>query len=241
LLSTVIKNDKLIKVEDGICDYLGFQFYAKLPIYKEVIRKAYIYLNDADFFYSRSSVLKPSDCYFFFPEKKPFDNSINLFDYKDKVLEIIRNFQTEKSCSISGGILLVAQTLYEDGNCKLDDEVNLYIKVVNYFKSKGENKIVIKLHPRTSKEKTTLLNNKVRKLCNVNIENSEVIVERLMIDSQFSVIVGMWSNPIILSRKLFNCNSYSLLPYLVENKDKFKVSQQLCKTHEILKTQFPFV
>ncbi len=229
--------ESVIKVEDGVCDYLPFPLLAEHGLLKTILRGFFVRLNRASEFYLAPKALGYDRSLFFFPEKaRKFVNQQSLLSYKKQLLSVLSDDSKDIDLDLSNSCagLIIGQTLCEDGYCDLDDEVDLYKRCAIAIYQSGVPSVLIKLHPRTSAEKLSLILGSMSELKYVSVSNGSYPVERLLVRGCFKVVVGMWSNPIILARPLFDIESFTIMPLIaLASGDPL-----LCKIDDFLKDNF---
>lgn len=228
------QNVELSRVEDGVCDYFPFNFmnYSLLQrvgkmMLALVLGKYSLYSRSCGWLFNRTS-----GYYLFFSEKAdPKWSSKKLLDLKKIAPEIRRVCLSEidkERCAIdeaASSVLMLGQTLYEDGICSLEDELSIYQKAGQAL----GRKIYFKPHPRSCPEKIKALHE--NKFFFIDMACS---AEALLSAFKFYRVLGLWSNTIIYSRIIFDLPSYSLGYYLSEKVH----SQSLFRIHSFLSNNF---
>ena len=205
------------------------------PIIKKLIKPIITKITGTQKFYF--PVKKKIICsYFFFPNKiNIYKKKISLLTFKKKIISILKTLKKKENISIKkNSTLFIGQTLYEDNYCDFRSEIKIYEKVIKYFYGKSQS-IYFKPHPRTSKKKIEELKKIEKKYKNFKLLKSSYAVEIILAKYKFLYIVGLWSASIILSRKLFNIKSYTMVPMLLE----IKRNNFLLKIDKILRKKFP--
>jgi len=223
------------KTEDGINDYLPFSLVQN-KFLKKILKPLITKITRTENYYFPSKKPKINKKYFFFPNKIN-DNKIkiSLFNYKKKIISNLKKLENnEKTIIKKNSTLFIGQTLYEDNYCDFESEIKIYKKVIQYFKDRS-NYIYFKPHPRTSARKINELNKIAKKYKIFKLLKSNYPVEVMLTKYKFLYVIGLWSASIILSRKLFNIKSYTIIPMLLEIKKNFF----LLKIHRVLKKKFP--
>ncbi|MCE9686979.1 alpha-2,8-polysialyltransferase family protein [Shewanella sp. AS16] len=202
---------KLVRVEDGICDYFGFPF-VHYSISHRVMKRLFSALIGLDVLYrngSDSFQKRTSEYLLFFPKIRNSNRikKSNLLVYKKNIVEVIQLLASLNkdvlSINLNESSLIIGQTLFEDNLTSLDEEVKVYVKAAK----KIGGLVYYKPHPRTSPEK-------IKKLSTIDsftIIDIACPVEELLVMFKFNVVVGMWSNTIFYSEPLFDTKSYSLI------------------------------
>lgn len=206
------ENIELVRVEDGICDYFNFPFiyYSPLKRIGKIILTKLLGLEDI--YSQRSKFLesKTKEYKLFFPEKVKGwkGRKTTLMNIKGDLHKIIEqlalNSHYEQLVTEIKPVLIIGQTLYEDNILSLSSELNLYKSVLDKFNET----VYFKPHPRSSSEKVEFLSNLDSRFI---VLNTPCAVEELLVKYNFRAIVGMWSNPIIYGRKLFNVETFTLI------------------------------
>lgn len=214
------KSAKIIRVEDGIRDYLDIPFDIRK---KSLVNKLIKRLIFIDKFYDddHSLYYKESEFLAFFPDKLPvhkgFPNCTHsLINYKRELISILKQLPIATdliylSASEKKRILFIGQSLSEDGAMTLGEEVEVYMSYMHRV-LKNEVVVVFKPHPRTSKEKKEAILE-----CTSRYEGQFIyidtpdMVEQLLIAYKFSEVVGMWSIPILYSSFLFDIKAKTLM------------------------------
>lgn len=230
----LIKNKKIVKVEDGVCDYLSFSLKQEGKTIRKI--KSYISkLFGLDKIHFPNPV-KEDESYFFFPERAPkkFANKKNLHLFRDLIIEKLHAQKAQIMEVNNKDVLVIGQTMFEDKYCSLADEMQIYLSIAKKMKSIGCNNIFFKPHPRTSSKKLNILNNYENRSF-IKLLRSDFMVEEILAKHNFAYVLGMWSNPVIYSRPLFNVESYSLIPSLLE----LKRNNFLYRIHNEMTNTFP--
>lgn len=226
---------KIAKVEDGVVDYLNFKYTDTGSLYYNTARALFVLLTGTGYIYRRNhlAVQKLIETqYAFFPTKIGCINSasiLDLMEYKvqiQDVLALVRDHEwTDDNCA-DAKVLFIGQSLYEDNSMPLDDEVRFYLEEMEKLVKKY-GKVIFKPHPRTTYEKKVALCELIGNRVDIIYYDVNVPVEALLVNSEISVVVGMWSNPIIYGRKLFDIQTSSLMFKL----DRRGISPLLHKVH----------
>ncbi|MCC6076899.1 alpha-2,8-polysialyltransferase family protein [Pseudomonas sp. GCM10022188] len=231
LYSVTKKNSgvALARVEDGICDYFNFNFInhnrlklAAKNILAMALGKGHLYLRS-----NKELFQKTSEYYCFFPEKISkrwkTKKTIPLTDYANEITE---NFLISEKTSDATS-LIIGQTLFEDGIASLTEEISIYSMATKTLPSP----VVIKLHPRSSKEKVEAISKE-----GIKIIETSLSAESLICSGNYKTVVGMWSNTIIYSSCLFGVDSFTLTHQLLETTQRN--NPHLAKIHKTLCTKF---
>jgi len=240
ILADSIDFDVLNKIEDGICDYMPFALLPSHSCLKKLLRKVLISFLKLPYFYSNDFKLNFKSHYYFFPHLISSRNtSFSLLDQKEELINtllkmgsdinVLPNYTFNKDC------LLIGQTLFEDRSCSLDYELEIYREVSKSFlKSKNSN-VYFKPHPRSCSAKMERLKKYALENPKFILLEGDFAVEILMVKYKFKSIVGFWSNPIILARTLFDCESYTMIHQLLSSHSL----PHLEKIHTVLSELFP--
>ena len=239
LEASLYKSVKLIRVEDGVCDYFDFPL-VYYPRYQRILKYILISLLGVQRYYSRNCGevwRRTSDYYLFFPGKIETNKSVkSLFAYRNDILNVLDIVSTtpsdlQKSTCNEGlcEIFIVGQSLSEDRILPLSAEVEIYAKIANRYPGRA----LIKPHPRSSAEKLAML----KSIAGLNIVTTIWPVEIDLRIMRPLRIVGLWSNPIIYGRTLFGLETYSLAPDLIRSKCVRKGNA--LRIHRLLLEKFP--
>lgn len=225
------------RVEDGVCDYFPFNFM-NYGLFQRLAKAGLAFAVGKYFLYSRSCAWlfkRTSAYYLFFPEKIELEwgskQLLSLIEVKDNIRRICSSECVENELVIDeagSSVLLLGQTLYEDGICSLEMEVRAYStllrcsKGVKYFKP----------HPRTCKEKIDYIEG-----LGFIVLHTDLSAEYLMSRYNFRYLVGMWSNSIIYSRKIFSIPSYSLTSVVLDSHEG-DGGAALRRIHKVLQDKF---
>lgn len=225
------------RVEDGVCDYFSFNFmnYGRLQRFAKTALafstgKYGLYSRNCRWLFNRTS-----EYFLFFPEKINTSwagkELKSLLGVNETIRKICASEANGKELFIEGSsssVLLLGQTLYEDGICSLATELKAYAALLKVCKGR----VYFKPHPRSSKEKLDALFD-----LGFLIINTDLTAECLMSTYSFNSVVGMWSNSIIYSRKIFCMPSYSLVGLLLSYKEYENLSH-LHEIDSVLKNKF---
>tara|TARA_B100002019_G_C21274071_1_gene604138 strand:+ start:5491 stop:6561 length:1071 start_codon:yes stop_codon:yes gene_type:complete len=222
--SNLISNNKTVKIEDGVCDYLTFNLVPENGFSRFVKKFISNVFGMKNIHFPKK--IDVHESYFFYPERAP-DNHIgkkSLFGYVDLINAKLAELDTPHLGKTNNDVLIIGQTMYEDRYCSLEDEMEFYLLISQKMLKTGNKKIYFKPHPRTSLKKQLLLESFEKKKC-FTLLKTELLVEGILSKHDFSYIFGMWSNPIIYSRPLFNINSFTMIPHLLEIKNNLFLSK----------------
>lgn len=222
-ISRIITNSvawsRVIKLEDGVCDYLPVPLRPPSSPLVRYIRFIGATCLGVERYY-RKILGKIDEVYLFRPDvSRKFSQAkwldIPKLDIHKELILLCDDLDVDMS---DEAVLVVGQTLYEDGAVSLIDEVNMYRfiadKCVNEFK--GEVKIFFKPHPRSCNEKLELLSDFMEANSQFEVLHLNLPVEALMTKFDFKAVFGMWSNPILLGRRLFGTETYTMMHQLSE-------------------------
>lgn len=224
------------KVEDGVCDYLSTplvpfsqvsRLLKRVALFGKVYRDVY--------FGNESGFAEPRAGYYFFPEKISKHYPLNsLAPYLDSIRNGLARLMPPEKVTSQGLVvqkvaLFIGQSLSEDKGIDLQSEIEFYAEACDLFRSQGY-EIHFKPHPRSSAEKLRLINERLGVQI---IESGLCPVESLISDGGYSLVAGMWSIPVIYSRKIFGIQAYTLMHRLFEQHENLKASH-LYKIHEEL-------
>lgn len=212
-----INKARTIKVEDGVCDYLSFGLKQETKLFREI--KLYISkVFGLDKIHFPKKILE-DESLFFFPERAPnkYKNKKSLFSLKDSIIQKLDKLDPPKLEITKNDVLIIGQTMYEDKYCSLTDEMHIYLSISKNMKEKGCKNILYKPHPRTCLKKLNLLK-KYENQGFIQVLRSDFMVEEILAKYNFAYVLGMWSNPIIYSRPIFNVESFSMIPTLLKLK-----------------------
>lgn len=225
------------RVEDGVCDYFPFNFM-NYGFFEKVAKMVLSLLCGKLELYRRSChwlFEKTENYYLFFPKKVNLQwgakELCSLLEVKAEIKTICGNENNDDSLCVvnsEGAVLMLGQTLYEDGICSLEDEIDLYLDVSHHMTGK----VYFKPHPRSSREKVDLL-----VVAGMTVIKTDSTAEVLICRFKFGCIVGMWSNTIVYSRDVFGVNSYSMLHGLLDRSDS-KTDSHVIRIHRVLREKF---
>lgn len=234
----------LTKIEDGIVDYLDFKYTEKNELIKMIFRSIIVAITRTKKIYKRnlkSFLSKIDKQYSFFPEsaiKIEFAKIINLTNYKYEIKRVLKDtFVNNVSDSLDTNcdVLFIGQSLYEDNSLPLSEEIEFYKKIMGSLVKKY-NCIIFKPHPRTCNKKKLALIKYIESNEKIEYLDLDIPVEALLVTNNFTLVIGMWSNPIIYGRKLFGIETYSLMHYLDKH---YKTTKLLTKIHKNMLKIFP--
>ena len=240
IIKKIDQKEKVIKVEDGINDYLSISFI-NYPFLQKILKKVLSRLTGYDDIYREASTAKEKlsdDCLLFFPNKSSaFKGCSSLLGYKESIhkqLAILGSGIEESQKSI----LVLGQTLFEDGHLSLADEMSIYYSSIEYYTRLGYN-IEIKLHPRSCNEKVESIKNFIAETAyNFKLySGADILAEAIMIARKYDYVIGMWSNPIIYGKNLLNITTGTLM-YEVFEKFPTLQSKSIYKVHNELVDTF---
>lgn len=246
VLVDLLNTKEIIKIEDGICDYLPFRFYGELNFVGRLVRTIYLHANSSQRIYRYRSpqyYLRAKSALMFFPERYSLvPNVQDLTHYMDSIKrvligdEISSNSRTESDETC----LFIGQTLCEDKACSFETEIKIYLDAFSKILSSGmARKIIFKPHPRSSKAKYEHIEEGARrKKIDLELVSKAIPVETMMVKDRYAMIVGMWSNPVIYARKLFGVPSFSLMHEVCCGTSKMNVSRTLKEIHSYLASNF---
>lgn len=239
IITTHSRSRMIVKVEDGVCDYLPFPFYNQAGPVSRLCRDIILAPFGIYSYYQGIDASLISKGMFFFPDKACFTKQkANLFCKKAEILAAISESAKKSNMAEldrSNSALVIGQTLSEDRNCDLDSELSLYSHVFMKLRDQHFDNIEFKPHPRSS---TIKIDSILASEKDISVIDDSVPAEYFLTRQNYGTIVGVSSNPVILARQLFNSSSYSVLPYIANNPE-FKVSNTLVRTHKVLKDKFP--
>ncbi|MEI8705629.1 polysialyltransferase family glycosyltransferase [Pseudoalteromonas sp. B62] len=215
------KNATIIRVEDGIRDYLDIPF--DLHDKSLLNRSVKTLLGLSSFYEPDSSKYFLNDnALFFFPEllSEDFIKINSLQRYSRALVGVLMGMglTVEASKYLDGlnknekTLLFIGQSLCEDKSLSIEDECEIYGSYINQKLLSGNN-VVFKPHPRTSKDKKKLLLEKIilsDKGKFLYIETNDM-VEQLLVNYKFNEVVGLWSIPVLYSSFLFGVKAKSLM------------------------------
>lgn len=233
----------LVKLEDGVVDYLPFKYTGRRSPLIEGAKAALSgMLGVRDIFVRnyRPFVSRVRQQYSVFPDVVEVVGKAEVRDASE-MADTVRSIL---ACACDryrvGGIeegaaLVIGQTLYEDRSMALEAECEVYARVALQLAAQC-GQVYLKPHPRTSREKRERLRELFSGLPAVHLLEVDLPVEALMVGRGFSVTVGLWSNPVIYGRRLLGINAYSLMHEL---QRQGAMTPLLLRIHRTLTDKFP--
>lgn len=203
------KSRKIFKMEDGVLDYL--ENLKKDNSVKTILKK--ILLQKHNFLYSYRDYFKEFDKVIMLSKhlNVPNQKYVDLIRFKESIIDCINSiYQDVQILESSGKVLLLTQSLSEDDVINENDEIELYENILKSL-HKQELIAIIKPHPRSSiskMKKLGLLSQKYK--CSMYL-NYGTPAEAIILNNSFRAVVGVYSNTIIYSQKLFGIKSYTAL------------------------------
>lgn len=236
-----VRPEAVYKVEDGVCDYLATPIMPSSKASSWLKNVALFGRMYSDVYLSdEARFLIPKAGYYFFPEKivKPYPvrSLMPYVEFMHSGLAKLLPHDSTEVGQVSVGnraVLFIGQSLSEDKGIDLQSEIEFYAEACVLFRSK-DYEIHFKPHPRSSAEKVRLINERLKVKV---IESSDGPVESLISSGRYSLVVGMWSIPVLYSRKLFGVQAYTLMHQLFERHENLKASH-LYKIHRELSGVF---
>ena len=241
IIKKIDHKEKVIKVEDGINDYLSISFL-NYPLVQKILKKVLSSLTGYDDIYREASTSKKKlsdDCMLFFPNKSStFKGCYSLLGYKESILQQLAILGREIEES-QKSVLILGQTLFEDGHLSLEEEMSIYYSAIKYYAQLKYN-VEIKLHPRSSNEKLESIKKFMMETSyNFKLYSSaDILAEAIMIARKYEHVIGMWSNPIIYGKNLLNINTGTLMHEVFEkfpalrSKEIYKIHNELVEIFE---------
>lgn len=242
IISQIKKTSKstinLSRVEDGVCDYLPFNFI-HYSLLSRAMKALLSMLIGKHWLYKRSCnwLKKQTNSYYcFFPSavdeswksKQLVDLSIHR-DFIKRYCAADAGFSLRSLTTSSNPLcLIVGQTLFEDGICSLEDEIEIYAALAK----SSHYTAIFKPHPRSSDEKISAIKREA-----IPILDSTLPAENIICSSLFDTIIGMWSNTIIYSSHIFEIPSLSMTHALVDGAGRN--NYHLKRIHNVLISKFP--
>lgn len=201
-------NNKLIKIEDGVLDYLE-ELKAKSKV-RLLILGMFFRLVKLDNSYSLfDEVIMTTR-----KESVPARKFVPLFSLRNYILSIIKNEFATDNLNLNSTkkySLLLIQSLSEDGVITINSEIELYKRYIEYANLINIS-VVIKPHPRSSSEKVNRLRLIQKELNDVIIfEKQGYLAEALICTNNFYQIVGIYSNTLAYSQDMFGLHSFTLI------------------------------
>lgn len=203
------KSKKIFKMEDGVLDYL--ENLKKDNLLKIVLKK--ILLQKHSFLYSYKNYFENFDKVIMLSKhvNVPNQKYVDLIKYREIMINCINLvYQDVHVLNSDGKVLLLTQSLSEDGVINENAEIEMY---ENILKSLQQDNLIgiIKPHPRSSSTKMKKLNFLCEKYkCSMYL-NYGTPAEAIILHNSFKAVVGVYSNTIIYSQKLFGIKSYTAL------------------------------
>lgn len=237
------ESTKLIKLEDGINDYLPFKFTGDDKWLRATF-KLILYWGLTKSYLANVNLLKDPRLimeYCVFPEKKDPVDTFKRRSYQDfkheieKTLNKVGTHEEENRISNENVALIIGQSLYEDKSASLEQEISQYISCIDKLNKAQIYDIHFKMHPRSSAEKQQSIL-KLEQDGRIRVLKGTVPVEVDIIKFKYETIIGMWSNPIIYGRRLFSTNTFSMMYSLINQPSARPL---LISIHETLKSKFP--
>lgn len=235
------KYAKIIRVEDGIRDYLSVSFDERKVGHLNLLAKRLMliseyYDNDFEKYYEESGALS------FIPEKFKGSRLVpeSLMPYKDDVKKVLGRMPvTAEARGLMAPfvnnklVLLIGQSLSEDGAMTIEEECGVYNRYIERVIKMGCN-VVFKPHPRSSgKKKQILIAENKKHFESFLYLDSNDMVEQILNEYSFHEVVGMWSIPVIYGEFLFGVNPKSLMSQAVT----YSKDSRIVKIHDSLRKE----
>ena len=247
-------------VEDGLTNYLDFLYYKEQNVkflskenFKEIVKKVYINVIKRKEIYDLSIELEFNDIYAVFDEKYSLQNykdSVIGINFNDNKLNYIKLLDLLKEDNVYNmllktnnqeTVLLLTQTLSEDGLLPIDKELELISNfLILYHKNK---KVIIKPHPRDEDSKIeALINTLTQKGLDVILftNNIPVPVELIITKLNIKNVIGIWSASVLYLPKIDNkIQTTSMLPFILNECENEVIDvSKLKRIYESLSLKF---